>query len=182
MTYNYEFDRSYKDIDKWILKKEFLTVNPSPTHTHTHTCTLYIQTRMRLELKLWTNKNIADTQTFLVLLKGICVLWMCSSRWAAPSHKEAPIGLYFCPSCRKSCRTNWNKVYFLLLKSPFPLFITIGLDWTSKANKNLILQTFLRMFLLKPLAVWPTALSFVSITPGILIVYSPWLPTPKPQF
>lgn len=32
------------------------------------------------------------------------------------------------------------------------------------------------MLVLKPSTVWPTVLSFVSITPGILIVYSPQLP------
>lgn len=45
---------------------------------------------------------------------------------------------WFCPSCRKTSRTNWSKVYFLFLKTMFfsPPFITIGLDWTSKANKK----------------------------------------------
>lgn len=87
-------------------------------------------------------QNIADTQTFLVLLKGICVLWMCSSRWAALSHKGALIGLYFCPSCRKTSRTNWNKVYFLLLKSPSPCLSLLVWTGLLKPMRNLILQTY----------------------------------------
>lgn len=68
------------------------------------------------------------------------------------------------------------------------MLTAVGLDWTSKANERSELQTFA----LNSLAVWPTALSFVSITAGILIVYSPRLPKspfpspptplPEPQF
>lgn len=60
------------------IKRVYLTAHPSPTHTHMHT--LYIQTRMSGLNLSYEQTNIADTQTFLVWLKGICVLWMCSSR------------------------------------------------------------------------------------------------------
>lgn len=121
--------------------------------------TLYIQ--IRLELKLWTNKRIADTQTFLVLLRGIRV--QCLSCWVATRHKWAPIGLYFdfVPVAEKQAEpigakftfSSWKPCFF------FPPFITIGLDWTSKANKKpgIADDIFCRFFLLKHLAVRPTA-------------------------
>lgn len=97
--------------------------------------TLYIQ--IRLELKLWTNKSIADTQTFLVLLRGIRV--QCLSCWVATRHKWAPIGLYFdfVPVAEKQAEPIGAKFTFSSWKPCFfPPFITIGLDWTSKANKK----------------------------------------------
>lgn len=65
---------------------------------------------------------------------------------------------WFCPSCRKTSRTNWSKVYFLFLKTMF--FSPRLLVWTGllKPTRNLVLQTyFADVFLLKHLAVRPTA-------------------------
>lgn len=56
--------------------------------------------------------------------------------------------------------------------------MTSGLEWTSKANE----KSGLVDISVEILSVWLTALSFVSVTSGILIVYSPWLPTHEPPF
>lgn len=49
---------------------------------------------------------------------------------------------WFCPSCRKTSRTNWSKVYFLFLKTMF--FSPRLLVWTGllKPTRNLVLQTY----------------------------------------
>lgn len=107
--------------------------------------------------------------------KGICILWKCSSCWAAPSHKGA-LALPILSQLQKIKVTNRN-VYFCLLEPPLPISdYWFGLDFWNQWG-NLLLWRFA----LKPSAVRPTALSFVSITRGVLIVYSPRPPLPSPH-
>lgn len=179
MKYHYEFDRNYKDIDIWI-QKECIWLHTSHQHTHrqTYTPCTYNQDE-QLELKNLTSTWLTDTQTFLVLLRGICVLPMCSSCWAALSHKEALIGLYSSPRCRSNRQ---NQLEQSLPKSLPPCLLLLVWTGLLKPMRNLFLQTYFADVSVETLGVWSTALSFVSITSGILIVYSPWLPTPKPWF
>lgn len=115
------------------IKRVCLTAHVLPTHTHAHRVHM---NRDELQTKLQRSETLL-THTFLVL-KGICVLWKCSSRWAAPSHKGA-LALPILSQLQKNKVTNRN-VYFCLLEPPSPPpcpFITIALDWTSKTNEEI---------------------------------------------
>lgn len=118
------------------IKRVYLTAHPSPTHTHTHAHLVHTNQDEQLELKLWTKQKHRWHTNIPGLVEGnlrpVDVLEPLSGT-EPQGGANRPL---FLSQLQKNTQNQLEQSLLSCPQIPSPLFITIGLDWTSKANEK----------------------------------------------